>query len=60
MEYSIARGAVAVNVFCNFLYATCVNCRGNSAVVSLNRSFLFLSMFCSVLGNGKASGFENL
>ena len=26
-----------------------MNCQGVSAVVSLNRSFLFLSMFCSVL-----------
>ena len=56
MEYSLARGAV--KIFNSFLYPTCVNCRGVSAVVSLNRSFLFLSISCGVLMSGKQSGFE--
>ena len=54
MEYSLARGAV--NIFNNFLYPTCVNCRGVSAVVSLKRSFF--SIYCGVLMSGKQSGIE--
>ena len=55
MEYSLARGAV--NILNIFLYPTCVNCRGFSAVVSLKRSFFF-SFFCGVLMRCKQSGFE--
>ena len=43
MEYSLAR--VAVNILYNFLYPTCVNCRGVSDVVSLKMSFLFAFYF---------------
>ena len=39
-------------------YSTCANCRAVSAVVSLSKSFLFLSISCSVLVSGKQSGFE--
>ena len=56
MEYSLARGAV--NILKSFLYPTCVNCRGVSAVVSLKSSFLFLSVSCGVLISGKQTGFE--
>ena len=56
MEYSLARGAV--NILNSFLYPTCVNCRGVSALVSLKRSFLFFSISCDVLMIGKQSGFE--
>ena len=56
MEYPLARGAV--NMFNHFMYPTCVNCRGVSDVVSLKRSFLFLSLSCGVLMSGKQIGFE--
>ena len=56
MEYSLAQGAV--NIFNSFLYPKCVNCRGVSAVVSLKRSFSFLSISCGVLMSGKQSGLE--
>ena len=49
-----------MNVFSNFLNLTCVNCRGVSAVVSLNNSILFLSISCEVLRSGKARGFVKL
>ena len=41
MEYSLARGAA--KIFNSFLYPTCVNCLGVSAVVSLKRSSLIVS-----------------
>ena len=44
--------------FKNFLYPTCVNCRGVSAVVSRYRLFLLFSISCGVLISDKQSGFE--
>ena len=49
-----------MNVSSSFLSPTCVNCRGVSAVVSLNSSFFFLSMSCIVLRSGKETGFVKL
>ena len=50
MEQSLARGG-AVKIFNSFLYPTCVNCLGASAVVSLKRSSLLFSTSCGVLFN---------
>ena len=47
-----------MNIFNNFLFLTCVNCRGVSAVVTRCGSFLLFSISCGVLISDSKSGFE--